>query len=180
MKLFNQIISVKTDAAAVERAQNFAEKVIGTVSYADSNQTDRQKIRDDHFVSKIGEEAVRRVFEQLGCAVAGPDYTIYEGKRKSWEEDLLIDKMPLAVKTQKRSAALRYGLSWTFQQSGFRNDPILERREAWVCFVECDDLQGFACSVFPPFQIGELPFKPPRLAHLLGKKQVVYASDLNF
>lgn len=180
MRLFNQILTEKIDASAIERARDFAEKVVGTVSYADSNQTDREKIRDDHFISKIGEEAVRAVFLRLGCAVSEPDYTIYEGKKKSWEEDLRVDKTPLAVKTQKHSAALRYGLSWTFQSSGVRNDPILGRAENWVCFVECDDTRGFVCSVFPPFQIFELPFKPPKLAHLIGKKQVVYAVDLIF
>jgi len=34
-------------------------------------------------------------------------------KKKAWDEDLIIGGIELAVKTQKRSAAKRYGASWT-------------------------------------------------------------------
>ena len=56
-----QIIHLPPEA--VERASAFADAVTATVNYRDSNQTVRQKIRDDHFVSKLGEEAARFVFE---------------------------------------------------------------------------------------------------------------------
>jgi len=57
--------------------------MVATVNYRDSNQITKQKIRDDHFVSKLGEEAVRFVFEKRNCTIDGPDYMIYSGKRKS-------------------------------------------------------------------------------------------------
>lgn len=161
----------------IVKATTFAEQVIPTINYRDSNQSNRKKIQNDHFVSKLGEEAVRLAFEQFGLIVKGPDYEIYQGKNKSWEEDLLVDDVALAVKTQKKSAALRYGLSWTFQSSGFRNDPILKTPHAWVCFVECDDTRNYECKVYPPMQIKDLTFRDPKLAHLKGKKQVVYARD---
>ena|SRR6266498_3378625 len=65
---------------AVSRAQTFADTVIATVNYGDSNQTVKKKINDDHFVSKLGEEAARAVFESRGCIVEGPDYSIYRGQ----------------------------------------------------------------------------------------------------
>src|SRR5512138_2314599 len=83
---------------AVTRAQAFADVVTDTVNYRDSHQTLKKKIRDDHFVSKLGEEAVRLVFETRGCVVQGPDYTIYGGKQKSWAADLKINELEVAVK----------------------------------------------------------------------------------
>ena len=172
-----QIIQLPT--AAVERATAFADAVTTTVNYRDSNQSVREKIRDDHFVSKLGEEAVRFVFEQRDCKVVGPDYTIYAGKGKSWDADLRINELEVAVKTQRRSAAQRYGLSWTFQDSPERRDPILDMPEAWVCLVVFEDLkEGYECMVYPLRKIKQLIFEAPRLSKLIGKKQAVYLETL--
>lgn len=163
----------------IARAQAFADGVTDTVSYQDSNQHKRQKIHDDHFVSKLGEEAVRLVFEARQCVVEGPDYTIYPGKQKSWVADLKINALEVAVKTQRRSAANRYGLSWTFQDSPKRRDPILTMPEAWVCLVVYEDLKpDYECVVYPLRKIKQLIFEEPRLSRLVGKKQAVYLETL--
>jgi len=152
---------------------------VDTVNYRDSNQSRKSKIQDDHFISKLGEEAVKAVFEKRGNKVIGPDYKIYDGRKKDWKSDLLVNGIEVAVKTQKKSAANKYGLSWTFQNSEIRKDPILKNPESWVCFVECDDSdEKFSCTVFPPLKIKRLRFKEPKLPHLKGKKKVVYAEDL--
>lgn len=177
MRPFTTPYRVALPEAALQQARRFAQAVVDTTDYRDSNQTQRRKIEDDHFISKIGEEAVKSVFQHLNQSVEGPDYAIYTGNQKSWAEDLRVEGVAIAVKTQKRSAALRYGLSWTFQCSGTRRDPILQQPQAWVCLVECDDLNGYACTVYPPRQIGQLIFRDPVLAHLQGKKKVVYAED---
>jgi len=172
-----QIIHLSPEAVA--RAQTFADAVIATINYRDSNQTVRQKIRDDHFVSKLGEEAVRAVFESRNCVVIGPDYSIYNSKQKSWDADLKINVLEVAVKTQRRSAAKRYGLSWTFQDSPERRDPILSMPEAWVCLVVFEDLKpDYECVVYPLRKIKQLIFEAPRLSRLLGKKQAVYLETL--
>ena len=164
---------------AVNRATTFADSVTATVNYRDSHQTAIQKIRDDHFVSKLGEEAVRFVFEQRGCKIEGPDYTIYSGKQKSWAADLTINALDVAVKTQRRSAAKRYGLSWTFQDSPERRDPILDMPDAWVCLVVFEDLKpDYECLVYPLRKIKQLIFEAPRLGRLTGKKQAVYLETL--
>jgi hypothetical protein len=172
-----QIIHLPPEA--VERAKAFAEAVTETVNYRDSNQTQKKKIHDDHFVSKLGEEAVCLVFQARKCAVEGPDYTIYDGRQKSWAADLKINALEVAVKTQRRSAANRYGLSWTFQDSPERHDPILSMPEAWVCLVVYEDLKpGFECVVYPLRKIKQLIFEAPRLSRLLGKKQAIYLETL--
>ena len=164
---------------AVQRAELFAQAVSGTVDYQDSHQIKKKKIHDDHFVSKLGEEAVRLVFEVRKCTVEGPDYFIYDRKQKSWSADLKINALDVAVKTQRRSAAKRYGLSWTFQDSPRRRDPILSMADAWVCLVVYEDLKpNHECLVYPLLKIKQLIFEAPRLTRLIGKKQAVYLETL--
>lgn len=163
----------------VARAATFADAVTDTVDYRDSRQTKRKKIRDDHFVSKLGEEAVRLVFEARKCVVEGPDYAVYDSKRKSWVADLKVNELEVAVKTQRRSAANRYDLSWTFQDSPERRDPVLDLPEAWVCLVVYEDLKpDYECLVYPLRKIKHLIFEAPRLERLAGKKQAVYLETL--
>jgi hypothetical protein len=162
-----------------KRALEFAHAVTETVNYRDSNQSVKEKIRDDHFVSKLGEEAVRILFQGRECSVDGPDYGVYEAKRKSWAADLKINGLDVAVKTQRRSAANRYGLSWTFQDSPERRDPILDMADAWVCLVVFEDLKAETeCLMYPLRKIKQLIFEAPRLAKLVGKKQAVYLETL--
>jgi len=179
MSTFRKPQVVLLSPEAVARARAFAEAVTETVNYRDSNQAYKKKIRDDHFVSKLGEEAVKLVFETRHCRVEGPDYSIYEGKKKSWIADLKVNALEVAVKTQRRSAANRYGLSWTFQDSPRRRDPILSMPEAWVCLVAFEDLKpDFECVVYPLRKIKQLIFESPRLSHLEGKKKTVCMETL--
>ena len=172
-----QIVHLPPEAVA--RAGAFADAVLETVDYRDSRQTKKKKIRDDHFVSKLGEEAVRLVFEARTCVVHGPEYAVYSSKQKSWVADLKVNALEVAVKTQRRSAANRYALSWTFQDAPERRDPILSMPEAWVCLVVFEDLKpDCECLVFPLRKIRQLIFEPPRLARLIGKKQAVYLETL--
>src|SRR6185369_10641591 len=150
MSTFRTPQTIHLPSEAISRAHEFADDVTSTVNYRDSNQTGKRKIRDDHFVSKLGEEAVKAVSEARGCFIAGPDYSVYASKQKSWAADLKINQLQVAVKTQRRSAAERYGLSWTFQDSPKRRDPILDMPDAWVCLVVYEDLkEGYECLVYP-------------------------------
>jgi hypothetical protein len=92
---------------------------------------------------------------------------------------LKINALEVAVKTQRRSAATRYDLSWTFQDSPRRRDPILSLPEAWVCLVVYEDLElNYRCVVYPLRKVKQLIFEAPRLHHLVGKKQAVYLETL--
>ena len=182
MKYFKTIQTLTIDSELAVKAKAFARQVTPTIGspgsgYRDTHQSNLQKIENDHFVSKMGEEAVRIIFEKFGREVKGPDYQIYDGKQKSWASDLYIDGLGLAVKTQSISLAKKFRLSWTFQLGTQRKDPILNDAEAWVCFVEFNE-STHKCRVFPPYQIKELTFGEPRLEKLKGSKKVVYAKDL--
>jgi hypothetical protein len=177
MKYFHAIHRVTLDEAAIEKANNFATQVTATTDYADSNQLSTTKIQNDHFISKIGEETAKHMLSKY-ATVVGPDYTIYHGKQKSWADDLYVNGVGLAVKTQKRTTAKQFGLSWTFQAGTARCDVILNKPDAWVVFVVYDDVVGNVCYVYPPFQMKELTLGEPVLAKLKGFKKVVYANTL--
>jgi hypothetical protein len=157
------------------KAQAYATAVRGTVNYADSAQTGA-KVRGDHFNGKLGEEAVRLVAHSFGLEVTGPDYAVYAARGKSWAHDLGVDGTPLHVKTQTVRAALLYGLSWMFQDSSKRSDTALNQLEDWTAFVLLNEAIWQAV-VYPPQQMRALTFSAPALAHLRGKKQVVYARE---
>ena len=177
MKYFGAIHRVILDATIIKKAENFATQVTATTSYADSNQLSAIKISNDHFISKIGEEAVKHMLGKY-ASIVGPDYAIYQKKQKSWADDLYVNGIGLAVKTQKRTTAKQFGLSWTFQSGPARYDVILRKPDAWVVFVAYDDISGNICYVYPPFQMKELILGEPVLEKLKGFKKVVYANTL--
>lgn len=167
-------------SAIIDKAKEFTNKVIGTIDYSDSRQSNKQKVWKDHFISKIGEEAVYKTFSKFTNNVTEPDYKIYYEKDKSWDADLKVNNIGLAVKTQAKSSADKFGLSWTFQYGSYRKDIILDDPDAWVCFVQCNDINNkYNCIVYPPLQIKFIKFGEPRLQKLRGEKKVVYAQDNN-
>jgi hypothetical protein len=179
--LHENIVTVNVPRETVRNAHHFSLAIVDTIDYKDSNQIDPEKIKDDHFVSKIGEEAAKMAISTFG-KVTGPDYTIYNSKAKSWDDDLFINNTGIAIKTQRRTNAQKYGLSWTFQSGDAREDSILHKPDAWVIFVEYDDTDPknnpYCCNVFPPYQIKQLTFKEPKLFRLKSSKKVVYADTL--
>lgn len=175
--MFHTIQLVAVPVEKILEAHQFALDVAGTTDYSDSHQFSLKKKQDDHFISKIGEEAVVQVMRQYG-QISEPDYTVLEGKNKSWKHDLEMNGTGIAVKTQRRTAARRYGLSWTFQNGEGRKDSLLQQLDAWVVFVEYNDLKPYECRVFPPYQVKELSFGAPRRPHLRDSKKVVYANTL--
>lgn len=178
MRFFTTAQSVEISPEAVIRARGFAEAIVQTVNYSDSYQFNTEKVKRDHFISKIGEEATAAVFRQFTPEITLPDYEIYLGKQKNWNDDIYVNGIGLAVKTQPRSAAEKYGLSWTFQCGKRRSDPILGQPDAWICFVQCIDLGStYPCIVYPPRQLKTIKFGEPKLAKLKGEKKVVYAAE---
>lgn len=177
MKPYNEIQKISLEACVSEKAWKFAQEVAPTTNYSDGGQHLLDKIRMDHYISKLGEEAAREVFKRY-CVVEGPDYTLYEKSKKSWDDDLKIGGVGMAVKTQSRTAAIKYGLSWMFQDGQYKKDTILNKPESWVVFTVFDDKNPFNVYVYPPYQIKELTFAPPKLEHLKGSKKVVYVDTL--
>jgi hypothetical protein len=181
MKFFTTVQNVTIDRSIAEEAWSFANKVVRTTDYADNRQTNKKKVTLDHFTSKLGEAAVYIVLSEYG-SINPPDYNVYPAKQKSWSSDLYFEDISIAVKTQLRSQANRYGLSWVFQGGPQRRDTILDQPEAWVFFVECNDTKPnrdiYELYVYPPYQMKELNFGDPKRTDLIGQKLVVYADEL--
>ncbi len=178
LRFFEKPYLFKPTPTVFEKIKLFTDQVIGTVDYQDSKQFNRIKVWNDYFIGKIGEEAVYAAFHQFTDNVTKPDYNIYYGRNKNWNADLKVNGIDLSVKTQSKSSANKYGLSWTFQCGKYRRDIILDDLSAWVCFVNCNDTDDYyECVVYPPLQIKEIVFGEPKLARLRGEKKVVYAED---
>jgi hypothetical protein len=62
MKFFKRITRIRLSEDLIQKARKFAADVVDTTNYSDSNQYSKQKINDDHFISKLGEEAARLAF----------------------------------------------------------------------------------------------------------------------
>lgn len=178
MRFFIEPLEIRPNKTMIKKARSFASKVVGTVNYKDSNQSNMSKIEKDHFLGKIGEQVVVAALKKFTKDIIGPSFEIFHGKNKSWDADLQINGIEVAVKTQKSSSAKRYGISWCFQFSERRKDPVLNNSNSWVCFVVCDEINEYRCKVFPFFQIKELTFEEPKLPYLKGKKKFVYARSL--
>lgn len=167
--LFSDGISqIDLSEAESVAASKFARRCVKTVDY--KNQSP-DKVRKDIYIGKLGEEAVAIVLQTLGVDVVGPDYTIYDSLDKSWDSDLYISDVGIAVKTQSIEMARKYELSWTFSV----NDPILNDKEAIVAFVMLDGLTAY---VFPLKRIKDLHFRDPVLEYLHGIKKVVYQKEM--
>lgn len=177
-QFYGSIKNVYLPEEIIQKANEFSTSVLPTINYSDSEQHSILKIKEDHFISKLGEEAAKFVLSDY-AEVTGPDYKIYDSQQKTWDSDLYINNTGVAVKTQKTSASKKYGLSWTFQAGVKRRDTILDKPESWVIFVEYDDINLYLCKVFPPFQVKNLEFQPPHLPHLVKHKLVVYANTLH-
>jgi hypothetical protein len=177
LQFFSKPVTIALTSGMVQSAADFADRVIQTVDYRDSYQGDRAKVRLDHFISKLGEAAVYQVLQPYANSITSPDYRIYHGSAKSWDADLRVNNIDLAVKTQSQKNADRFGLSWTFQAGRYRRDRILDQPDAWICFVLCGDHSPYNCRVFPPVQLRSLRLGEPKLERLRHEKKVVYAND---
>ena len=176
LRFFDQPLTVTLSSDTVQRAETFAAQVVPTVDYRDSFQGDRDKVRQDHFISKLGEAAVYQALQPYATTITPPDYRIYHGSAKSWDADLRVNGLDVAVKTQSYTLAQRFGLSWTFQAGRHRRDRILDQPDAWIGFVLCRE-SPYGCRVFPLVQLRSLTFGEPKLQRLRGEKKVVYAND---
>lgn len=178
------------DRATITKAWKFAEDVVKTIDYTDRKQPNKEKVRFDYFIGKVGEEGVCAAFAQMGIQVysqdrntltltLGPDYAIYSKKRKTFGHSIFMrykDKyIEISVHTQAVSQTGKYGTGWTFQIQ----DPILNNPEAWVIFVECDDTRTktYDCIVHQPYQMKELELEDA-IGYYAGIKKFIRKENL--
>lgn len=167
-----------------ELAKKYADDVISTIDYSDSNQTNLEKIKSDHYNGKVGEFAVYNFLERNKIESTYPDCEIYEAHNKSWVSDLYVTiegcKYPLAVKTMHENAADKFGWSWIFQYSRTgRKDKVFENRDSsFVSFVKIfrHEIQD-GILISRPLILSNFRFSDPIAQRLKGHKLVVYEKD---
>ncbi|MDQ3550909.1 MAG: hypothetical protein M3413_05220, partial [Bacteroidota bacterium] len=62
-QFYGSIKKIYVQEILVQKARQFSDLVIPTIDYSDSEQHQISKIKEDHFISKLGEEAARLVLQ---------------------------------------------------------------------------------------------------------------------
>lgn len=147
--------------------------------YATRGQSDLKKVTWDIRNGKLAEEISYSLLSQTFPNLSTPDYQIYQDKQKSWDADLKNDKVQIAVKSQDKKTAERFGLSWVFS----KNDTNVfdkQDQQHYACFVMLDlerSLGVLKAIVSIEWLKKNNLFKPLRKQNL-SSKVAVYYDDL--
>lgn len=170
------------------RCRLYAENEFNTVkkTRAQRGQTNPQRIKHQTAVGKMGELLAADWLRAKGYNCSDPDFTIYTGRKKSWDSDMHIvsadGKFKVACKAQDEVSAKKYGRSWIFQKGGIgygHTDPVIQSGESLSIFVSLNLKEEFA-EVMGPFRMCDMRplFKEPRLNSLRHSKVALYWEDM--
>lgn len=166
----------------------YAENEFATVqkTRAQRGQSNPKRIKHQTAVGKMGELIARDHLCELGYNCSDPDFTIYTGKKKSWDSDMHLlsshGKFKVACKTQDEVSAKKFGRSWIFQKGGHgygHTDPIIQKGESLSVFVSLN-LANQSAEVMGPFRMHDMRplFKEPRVKKLRYSKVALYWEDM--
>ena len=170
------------------RCRLYAENEFATVqkTRAQRGQTNPKRIKHQTAVGKMGELIACDRLREMGYNCSDPDFTIYTGRKKSWDSDMHIlsshGKFKVACKAQDEVSAKRYGRSWIFQKGGHgygHTDPIIQKGESLSVFVSLN-LAEQTAEVMGPFRMCDMRplFKEPRVKKLRYSKVALYWEDM--
>lgn len=166
----------------------YAENEFETVkkTRAQRGQTNPKRIKHQTAVGKMGELIACDWLREKGYNCTDPDFTIYSGRKKSWESDMHIlsshGKFKVACKAQDEVSARKYGRSWIFQKGGQgygHTDPVIQSGESLSVFVSLN-LEEETAEVMGPFRMCDMRplFKEPRLKSMKYSKVALYWDDM--
>ena len=170
------------------RCRLYAENEFDTVkkTRAQRGQTNPSRIKHQTAVGKMGELIACDWLREKGYNCSDPDFTIYSGRKKSWESDMHIlsshGKFKVACKAQDEVSARKYGRSWIFQKGGRgygHTDPVIQSGESLSVFVSVN-LEAQTAEVMGPFRMCHMRplFKEPRLKSMRYSKVALYWEDM--
>lgn len=110
--LVNKTINVPTEI--ITKINEFVDQ-IDTKHYNRRGQTNEKKKKKDQFAGKISEWATYLFLKEQNIECSEPDMTIYEKKKKNFAPDMMVEKVPLHVKSCHKDS--KYPVSWIFQKS---------------------------------------------------------------
>lgn len=178
------------DKNILDKCKSFSENVINTTDYSDSNQNNKQKEINDHFVGKVGEFGAYLYLISLGYKdCLEPDCKIYTNN-KSWNEDLKCKDVTFGVKSQsyciakslanKFNSKLSNTISWSFQHGKNRKDTVFNNIDNNIIFslyIKKFKSDIDRVLVFPIKKIGDIIFKESLMEHVKSSKKVAYGID---
>lgn len=170
------------------RCKLYAENEFDTVkkTRAQRGQSNPARIKHQTAVGKMGELIACDWLREKGYNCSDPDFTIYSGRKKSWESDMHIlsshGKFKVACKAQDEVSARKYGRSWIFQKGGHgygHTDPVIQSGESLSVFVSVN-LEAESAEVMGPFRMCDMRplFKEPRLKSMRYSKVALYWEDM--
>lgn len=185
------MIEFKISKDTFDKCNKFATDSVGTSTdkYANRNQFDINKIKNDIRNGKIAEQQVFLYFKEKYKDLNSPDFEIYTAKNKNWDHDLKCSSFNLAVKSQELQSTFDFGKSWVFQfgngnkdcDTGVFKASIEEDKKHFVAFVSLNILarSGKIESVVSIDWLKQHSmFKPMQKESLRSNKLAVYYDDL--
>ncbi len=163
-------------------------------NYDKRGQKNKQKVREDKFIGKMGELiAYYRLRDHL-CELSYPSFEIFDKRHKSWLSDMSAGSLDIACKTCRR----QNDPSWIFQLSDDtghgRDKEIFDEAtdDKLVAFIQmnyplqdqsepAETISGSIMALAPLSQLrAKELFWDPRKEDLGGYKRAVYLFPLNF
>ena len=172
----------KIEQNLLDKTYIFAANSVKTSQdmYARRGQSDVNKIIWDIRNGKLAEEISYSLLSKNFPNLSAPDYQIYQAGQKSWDADLKNDKIQIAVKSQNKETAERFGLSWIFSKND-TNVFDTNDQHHYACFVMLDLKRSYGvlkAIVSIEWLKQNNLFKPLRKANLNSTKVAVYYDDL--
>lgn len=146
--------------------------------YRTRGQMSIDKIVSDIFVGKMGECAVYLHKISLGVICTEPDFSIYKGRKKSYDADLTSGNDKIHVKTQSLNSATKYGTSWILQSKEGDMDKLFkfrtEKDKAALCVMKSENIVTILVELTMTFLFDNNLIEDPRLKWFLGIKKAIY------
>ena len=150
----------------------FSEESVGTSldEYSRRNQNDKRKIENDIFWGKTAEYMVYNLLKENVKSITKPDVEIYDKYHKTFDADLILnDNINLHVKSRLNSSNIPN--SWVFHPT-----------DELVIKPNSNDYLALCVLSTTPYmymmKASDVIYKDPALERLIGKKKVIYESDV--
>ena len=167
------------------KSHNFAEICAESClsNYKRRGQGNLTKITNDIHTGKLLELGAYKMLKKLGIPVLFPDFTIYEGKGKSWDADLEAQGMYFHCKSQTEDSVKKYGLSWLLSY-GITGTDTLFKHQRPTDFLVPGYISGRSAIICGIFSIKDIMenglIGMPKLPQMYRSKRAIYWKDLEF
>lgn len=153
-------------------------------NYGKRGQKDERRKKEQCFFGKLGEWVAHAALRPFFIDLSYPNMEVYEGRRKTWDNDLRAGEVSFACKSCEWNSD-----SWIFQKAdedGHGTDTEIydpSAKDKLLVFVQLafGNTSGRIRAIAPLSQIRKLDlFDEPRSNGLKGFKDAVYMFNLKY